>query len=85
MPGKKKIQTLSLEEFNGYCLLHSAQDGCLQCVQHWITNGVDVHFKSTTQGHNAMDFILWARKKKMVCDRAAELVISYLKEMAELM
>ena len=86
MPGKKKIQTLSLEQFNGYCLLHAAQDGCLQCVQHWIdTKGVDVHFKSTNQGHNAMDFILWAQKKKMVCDGAAELLISYLKFVAELM
>ena len=78
MPGKKKIETLTHEQVEGYGLLHAAGDGCLQCVQFWITHGVSVNFQSTTQAYNAMDFILWAQKKQTVSKRAAQSVIHFL-------
>jgi hypothetical protein len=80
MPDNKKAKTLTTAEFEGYCLLHAAGHGCLDCVQHWIKHGVNVNFQSTTQEHNAMDFILWARKEKLVVEKTANSVIAFLKE-----
>jgi hypothetical protein len=73
-PPKKKAATLDLETFRGYSLLHAAGDGCANCVQYWLEQGVDPNFESGSCGHTAMDWVLWAEKKSHISAGAAEQV-----------
>ena len=77
-PPPKKSKTLNFEDFKGYSLLHAAGDGCAHCVEYWLAQGVDANFESSSCGHTAMDFVLWADKRSSISATSAKQVSEML-------
>ena len=73
-PPKKKLAMLDQDGFEGYSLLAAAGDGCASCVEHWLENGVDPNFESSSCDYTAMDFVLWAEKKSHIGAASAKQV-----------
>ena len=71
-PPKKKRATLNHDEFQGYSLLAAAGDGCADCVQYWLGQGVNPNFESSSCAHTALDWVLWAKKKSQISAASAK-------------
>lgn len=76
-----RLQDSEERTWLGYSLLYAAKDGCVDCVDHLLNEGVSANFESETQKYTPLDFALWALERKKVTTekkRALQEVIDVL-------